>query len=111
MTDSNSPADSNNYPTSTLTTSTPLVGKYATLEVGELLPMGALLIAGEFGNILLPNKQVPDNCKVGDIVKVFIYLDSEDRVIATCQRPRATVGQVANLEVADVNEKIGRAHV
>lgn len=66
--------------------------------------MGALLIAGEFGNILLPNKQVPDNCKVGDIVKVFIYLDSEDRVIATCQRPRATVGQVANLEVADVNE-------
>ncbi len=97
MTDSTPPANNQ-------LTSTPLVGKYATLEVGELLPMGALLIAGEFGNILLPNKQVPDNCKIGDIVKVFIYLDSEDRVIATCQRPRATVGQVANLEVADVNE-------
>jgi predicted RNA-binding protein (virulence factor B family) len=99
MTDSTPPAKSTQQ-----TTSTPLVGKYATLEVGELLPMGALLIAGDFGNILLPNKQVPDKCKVGDIVKVFIYLDSEDRVIATCQRPRATVGQVANLEVADVNE-------
>lgn len=108
MTDTNSPAENTRPSTqsnnSVSLTETPLVGKYATLEVGELLPMGALLIAGEFGNILLPNKQVPDNCKVGDAVKVFIYLDSEDRVIATCQRPRATVGQVANLEVADVNE-------
>ena len=87
-----------------LTPTTPIVGKHANLEVGEILPMGALLVAGDFGNILLPNKQVPDNCQVGDVIKVFIYLDSEDRVIATCQRPRATVGQVANLEVADVNE-------
>ncbi len=99
MTDSNSPATP-----SMQTTETPLVGKYANLEIGELLPMGALLIAGEMGNILLPNKQVPDKSQVGDVVKVFIYLDSEDRVIATCQRPRATVGQVANLRVADVNE-------
>jgi predicted RNA-binding protein (virulence factor B family) len=99
MTDSNSPATSRLQ-----TTDTPLVGKYANLEIGELLPMGALLIAGEMGNILLPNKQVPDKSEVGDVVKVFIYLDSEDRVIATCQRPRATVGQAANLRVADVNE-------
>jgi len=99
MTDSNPPATS-----SLQATTTPLVGKYANLEIGELLPMGALLIAGEMGNILLPNKQVPDNSQVGDVVKVFIYLDSEDRVIATCQRPRVTVGQVANLQVADVNE-------
>ncbi|OUS41604.1 hypothetical protein A9R00_00120 [Oleispira antarctica] len=99
MTDSNSPATSRLQ-----TTDTPLVGKYANLEIGELLPMGALLIAGEMGNILLPNKQVPDKSQVGDVVKVFIYLDSEDRVIATCQRPRATVGQAANLRVADVNE-------
>lgn len=107
MTDLNSPADNqtaSNQTTTIQVTETPLVGKYAMLEVGELLPMGALLIAGDFGNILLPNKQVPDNCQVGDVVRVFIYLDSEDRVIATCQRPRATVGQVANLEVADVNE-------
>lgn len=88
----------------TLSPTTPIVGKYANLEVGEILPMGALLIAGDFGNILLPNKQVPENCQVGDVIKVFIYLDSEDRVIATCQRPRATVGQVANLKVADVND-------
>mgnify|MGYP000635349718 CR=1 FL=1 len=99
MTDSNPPATS-----SLQATTTPLVGKYANLEIGELLPMGALLIAGEMGNILLPNKQVPDKSQVGDVVKVFIYLDSEDRVIATCQRPRVTVGQVANLQVADVNE-------
>ena len=99
MTDSNPPAT-----TRLQTTDTPLVGKYANLEIGELLPMGALLIAGEMGNILLPNKQVPDKSEVGDVVKVFIYLDSEDRVIATCQRPRATVGQAANLRVADVNE-------
>jgi predicted RNA-binding protein (virulence factor B family) len=104
MTDSNPPATPDDYSLNNQITTTPLVGKYAVLEVGELLPMGALLIAGEFGNILLPNKQVPDKCAVGDAVKVFIYLDSEDRIIATCQRPRATVGQVANLEVADVNE-------
>ena len=119
MTDSNSPANTLSqetnkketiqhepsiHETSNQITETPLVGKYATLEIGEILPMGALLIAGDFGNILLPNKQVPNNAQVGDIVKVFIYLDSEDRVIATCQRPRATVGQVANLTVADVNE-------
>lgn len=85
-------------------TTTPLVGKYAHLEIGEILPMGALLIAGDMGNILLPNKQVPEHSQVGDVIKVFIYLDSEDRVIATCQRPRATVGQVANLRVADVND-------
>ena len=101
MTDSNSPATSRLQ-----TTDTPLVGKYANLEIGELLPMGALLIAGEMGNILLPNKQVPDKSEVGDVVKVFIYLDSEDRVIATCQRPRATVGQAANLRVADVNDSL-----
>lgn len=83
---------------------TPEVGQYATLEVLEFHQAGLLLEGGDFGNILLPNKQVPDDVEVGDSLKVFIYLDSEDRIIATMQRPRATVGQVANLQVVDVNE-------
>lgn len=86
------------------TTKTPVIGRYATLKITEFHPAGALLEGGNFGNILLPNRQVPEGIDVDDSLRVFIYRDSEDRIIATTQRPRVQLGQVANLEVIDVNE-------
>lgn len=56
--------------------------------------------------ILLPAKQVPDGCKTGDSLKVFVYRDSGDRMIATVREPKLVMGQVAELTVAQVG-KIG----
>lgn len=52
--------------------------------------------------VLLPRKQVPADTKVGDEIEVFIYKDSEDRVIATTNTPRIMLGEIAELEVVNV---------
>lgn len=59
---------------------------------------------GENGEILLPTRYVPEGCKPGDILNVFIYLDMEERLIATTLEPYAQVGEFACLEVAWVNQ-------
>ena len=79
------------------------LGRYNTLKVQELAPHGAYLDDEDGGQILLPTRQVPEGTEIGDDIKVFVYLDSEDRWIATCQRPRVQLHQVASLEVVDVN--------
>lgn len=56
--------------------------------------------------VLLPIKQVPENCGLGDEIEVFIYKDSQDRMIATTREPKLTLGSVAELAVAQVG-KIG----
>ncbi len=56
--------------------------------------------------ILLPKKQVPEGAKPGDVLDVFIYRDSRDRLIATVREPKLQIGQVAELNVAQVG-KIG----
>lgn len=56
--------------------------------------------------ILLPKKQVPEGTKPGDEIEVFVYKDSEDRLIATVHEPKLTLGQIALLRVAGVS-KIG----
>lgn len=56
--------------------------------------------------VLLPAKQVPEGKQKGDGVEVFIYKDSKDRIIATTQVPKITLGELAVLEVVDVT-KIG----
>ena len=56
--------------------------------------------------VLLPGRQVPEGCGPGDVLRVFIYRDSDDRVIATTHTPRLTMGGVAELEVVQVG-KIG----
>ncbi len=55
-------------------------------------------------DVLLPWTPASENIIVGEMVTAFIYRDSEDRLIATLRRPRAQVGQFANLRVADVND-------
>ena len=76
------------------------IGKTSKLEVIKKVSFGVYLNAHEFGQVLLPNKVVPKDCDVGDIVTAFLYLDSEDNMIATTKHPFAEVGQFAYLKVA-----------
>ncbi len=85
------------------------LGKQNTMRVVKRLPFGAYLVheedeAGE--EILLPKRYEPKDLKVDDELEVFIYLDSEDRVIATTETPKVTVDNFAFLTVKDVN-KVG----
>lgn len=74
------------------------IGKTCTLEVVKLVDFGVYLNAQELGQVLLPRKVTPKECNVGDNVEVFLYLDSEDVVIATTKKPLAQVGQFAYLQ-------------
>lgn len=69
------------------------------LEVVKEVDFGVYLDGGEHGEILLPKRYVPENCKPGDVLDVFIYLDSEDRLVATNEKPFAMVGEFATLKV------------
>ncbi|MGY0400058.1 MAG: CvfB family protein [Ostreibacterium sp.] len=83
------------------------IGKYNTLIVTKVVDFGLYLDGGSeesgWSDILLPARYAPADCNVGDEVRVFIYFDSEDRIIATTETPKATVGQFAYLRVIDVN--------
>lgn len=79
-----------------------ILGKYNTLEIVKEVSFGLYLDGGPDGEILLPRKYVPDAYEIGQEIEVFIYLDSEDRLIATTQRPYATVGEFALLRVESV---------
>lgn len=74
------------------------IGKTYSLPLIKLVDFGAYLDAKELGQVLLPKKILPNACQVGDKVKVFLYLDSEDKVIATTKMPIAQVGQFAYLK-------------
>lgn len=79
------------------------VGKYNTLPILRSVDFGVYLDGGELGEILLPQRYLPEGSRVGDAVEVFVYYDSEDRVIATTERPYAQVGEFAVLKVNSVN--------
>jgi predicted RNA-binding protein (virulence factor B family) len=73
------------------------IGDYNELEVLKETDFGFYL-SSEEGEILLPQKYVPEELTLGDKSKVFIYKDSEDRLIATTIEPKAKVGDIAYLE-------------
>jgi len=77
-------------------------GRLNHLNVVKHVDFGVYLDGGRAGEILLPGRYVPDPCSVGDAVEVFIYRDSEDRLIATTEQPYAMVGEFALLKVVDV---------
>jgi uncharacterized protein len=77
------------------------LGDYNELEIAREVDFGVYLTS-EDGDILLPMKYIPEGAKVGDTIRVFIYRDSEDRMIATNLIPHATVGQFACLTCTDV---------
>ena len=80
------------------------LGKRNDMKVLRMVDFGAYLDAGDIGEILLPNRYVPEGCKVGDKVNVFVYLDSEERLVATTQKSLVEVNHFACLEVKWVNE-------
>lgn len=79
------------------------IGKLNKLMVVKKVDFGIYLKGEEFGEILLPRRYVPKNCEIGNIMEVFIYFDSEDRIIATTEKPYAVVGKFALLKVISVN--------
>ncbi len=80
------------------------LGKFNVLEVVKEVDFGMYLDGGEEGEILLPKRYVPEDCKPGDLLNVFIYLDNEERLVATTLTPLVQVGEFACLEVSWVNE-------
>jgi predicted RNA-binding protein (virulence factor B family) len=79
------------------------VGKYNTLRIVKEVPFGFYLESSE-GEILLPQKYIPEGVKVGDEIDVFIYTDSEDRLIATTLKPLAILGEFACLTVVHTTD-------
>lgn len=77
------------------------IGKKQCLNVVKVTDFGVYL-GNEEEKVLLPKKQVPDETEIGDALEVFIYRDSEDRLIATTANPLLTLGQAAILKVKDV---------
>ncbi|MEO2007416.1 MAG: S1-like domain-containing RNA-binding protein [Pirellulaceae bacterium] len=77
------------------------IGRTYHLRVVKETEFGVYLDAENLDEILLPSKHAPDNLSIDDTVEVFLYLDSEDRPIATTQIPKAEVGEFAYLEVKD----------
>lgn len=87
------------------------LGDYNVLRVKELARregygevFGLYLDGGREGDILMPQKYVPEHVRVGDEITCFIYLDQEERPIATTEQPLAKVGDFAYLECDWVNE-------
>lgn len=82
--------------------------EYQNLTIARFKEFGALLEENKDDEkrVLLPSKELPEDAEIGDTIKVFIYLDSKDRMIATTKEPRITLDQVKTLTVTDVT-KIG----
>ncbi len=80
------------------------IGKINTLRIVKEVDFGLYLDGGEDGEILIPKRYVPEGVVVDETIDVFIYLDSEDRLIATTEKPYATIGQFAFLKVVAVNQ-------
>lgn len=80
------------------------IGKYNTLTVVKVVDFGVYLDGGEWGEILMPKEYVPANCFPDDEVNVFVYFDSEDRIVATTEVPAVQVGEFAYLKVVAVSQ-------
>lgn len=79
------------------------IGKLNRLTLIKKVDFGMFLDGGKYGNILLPKRYVTDEMRIGDQLEVFIYLDSDDCIIATTEQPRVMVGECAYLQVKEVN--------
>ena len=83
------------------------LGKRSVLSIIRASTPGLYLDGGELGEILLPGRYIPKNLAPKDKLDVFVYRDSEDRLVATTETPRAMVGEFACLKVVSINLRIG----
>lgn len=81
-----------------------LIAQYNTLKVSRKVDFGFYLDDGGEG-ILLPKRFAPRTLRVGDELKVFVYHDSDNRLIATTQKPKAMAGEIAKLECVSVTKQ------
>ncbi|MGE4476227.1 MAG: S1 RNA-binding domain-containing protein [Stutzerimonas sp.] len=81
------------------------IGRYNSMQVVKHTGFGLYLDGGADGEILLPKRYIPKDVpsEVGDWLNVFVYLDSEDKLIATTEKPKAQVGEFASLKVVEIN--------
>lgn len=84
------------------------LGEYQTLTIVKQVAFGVYLAESRDAQekVLLPKSQVPANAVLGDSMEVFLYRDSQDRIIATCAKPKLTLGGLAVLTVSQIG-KIG----
>ncbi len=83
------------------------LGRYNQLQVLYSTPHGIYLDGGDHGEILLPTRYIPTGTQLDQLLEVFVYRDSEDRVIATTEKPLAVAGEFASLEVVGVHRQVG----
>ena len=87
-----------------------LLGHRASLQIRRLAPAGAFLAvepddtSPDAATILLPRRELAEDSKPGDLLDVFVYLDSDDRPIATRRAPKLALDEVAFLEVKDTTQ-------
>ncbi len=84
-----------------------IIGKRNTLAIVRASAPGLYLDGGELGEILLPGRYIPADLKPKDKLDVFVYRDSEDRLVATTETPLAMVGEFTCLKVISVNQNVG----
>lgn len=78
------------------------IGTFNRLRLDRIMSVGAFLTDGK-QDILLPKKFVPEDLPMGEMLRVFVYTDSEDRPVATTQIPHAIVGEFASLKILSVS--------
>ena len=84
-----------------------IIGRRNTLSIERASGPGLYLNGGELGEILLPGRYITKAMVPGAKLDVFVYLDSEDRLVATTETPLAMVGEFACLKVVSINLRIG----
>ena len=83
------------------------LGKRNLLSVVRASAPGLYLDGGVLGEILLPGRYIPADLKPKDKLDVFVYRDSEDRLVASTEISHATVGEFACLKVVSINDRVG----
>jgi uncharacterized protein len=79
------------------------IGRYNRLMATRRAPPGVYLTHEE-SEVLLPNRHIPESLELGTEIEVFVYTDSDDRPVATTQKPHAAVGEFAYLKVIDLSD-------
>lgn len=80
------------------------IGQYHTLTIDRETSVGIYLTDEEGRDVLLPNKYCPESYSIGDLLKVFVYLDNQERIVATTLEPKIQMHTFALLRCADSTE-------